>query len=212
MKSISQSSTAFTGPCMLSLRCAFSLVLTVIKRVNKIKKPMPGAAFTGCEQHNPTLCNTAAKNFRKTMACNIELTWERSSSNIFPLGHCHSPCSTSYCEVQSAYRIPTFATIQILKNNCQIIPLLDLSGRKEVRIRQNLNKTTCSTASMPTMWGLKITPWAHVVKIKASNVELVVMEKKTAEMDSKRTGGARVLPPEAFWVHLPQVSQFLPWS
>lgn len=63
---------------------------------------------------------------------------------------------------------------------------------------------------MPTMWGLKITPWPHVVKIKASNVELVVMEKKTAEMDSKRTGGARVLPPEAFWVRLPSAVTALP--
>lgn len=101
--------------------------------------------------------------------------------------------------------VPTFTTSQIPKHGHQANHSLDLSGRREAVIRQNLlNKTTGPTASMPAMGGPRAAhAWLCVVNIKASNVELVVMEKKTAEMDSKRTGGARVLPPEASRVCTP---------
>lgn len=59
--------TVFTGICLLSLMCAFPPMLTAIRK--PIKSQCQELHLWGRSNATPPLHNTAAKNFRKTMAC-----------------------------------------------------------------------------------------------------------------------------------------------
>lgn len=67
MRSLVHNFTVFTGICLLSLMCAFPPMLTAIRK--PIKSQCQELHLWGRSNATPPLHNTAAKNFRKTMAC-----------------------------------------------------------------------------------------------------------------------------------------------
>lgn len=95
-------------------------------------------------QHNQTMCNTAAHNLKKRQwPARTELAREKFSPNTFVLRTTATAIihySTLQCLLQPAHEIPSLTTIQIVEDNCQIIPSFGLNRRKKVVIRQNLLK------------------------------------------------------------------------